>query len=43
MAAAAPSLALPWRKLGLTAVAAGAFAWFWANGPLDEPQPVFEF
>lgn len=43
MPAAAPTISLPWRKLALTGVAAGAFAWFWANGPLDEPQPVFEF
>jgi NosR/NirI family nitrous oxide reductase transcriptional regulator len=34
---------LPWRKLVMTAVVAAAFAWFWINGPLDEPQPVFEF
>ena len=20
-----------------------AYAFFWVNGPLDEPQPVFEF
>ena len=32
-----------WQKLGLTAVAAAGFAYFWVNGPLDEPQPVFEF
>lgn len=34
---------LPWRRLGLTAVAVAAFAFFWVNGPLQEPQPVFEF
>ncbi len=26
----------PWQKLGLTAAAAAAFAWFWVNGPLDQ-------
>lgn len=34
---------LPWRKLSLSTLAAGAFAFFWINGPLQEPQPVFEF
>lgn len=34
---------IPWQKLGLTMLAAVAFAFFWANGPLQEPQPVFEF
>lgn len=43
MAIGALAAGLPWRKLGLSAGAAALFAWFWANGPLDEPQPVFEF
>jgi len=34
---------LPWPKLGLTALAVAAYAFFWSNGPLQEPQPVFEF
>ena len=37
------NLHLPWQKLGLTVLAAGAYAFFWINGPLQEPQPVFEF
>lgn len=34
---------IPWQKLGLTALAVAAFVFFWVNGPLQEPQPVFEF
>jgi NosR/NirI family nitrous oxide reductase transcriptional regulator len=41
--AAAARPLLPWRRLGLSALAVGAFAWFAVNGPLDEPPPVFEF
>ncbi len=33
----------PWRKLGLSALVVAAYAFFWINGPLQEPQPVFEF
>jgi NosR/NirI family nitrous oxide reductase transcriptional regulator len=43
MVSAAANLHLPWQKLGLTALAALAYAFFWVNGPLQEPQPVFEF
>ncbi len=43
MARAAASWRLPWQKLGLTALAAGCYAFFWINGPLQERQPVFEF
>lgn len=43
MATAADSGRLPWRKLGLTVVAVAAYLFFWVNGPLQEPQPVFEF
>ncbi|MDH4021970.1 MAG: 4Fe-4S binding protein [Gammaproteobacteria bacterium] len=43
MASAASRIRLPWKKLGLTLLTAGAFAYFWINGPLQEPQPVFEF
>lgn len=34
---------IPWQKLGLTTLATAAYAFFWINGPLQEPQPVFEF
>ena len=34
---------VPWRKIGLTALVVAAFAYFWVNGPLQEPQPVFKF
>jgi len=34
---------ITWRKIALTAVAAAGFAWFWINGPLQEPAPVFKF
>ncbi|MCC7330428.1 MAG: FMN-binding protein [Gammaproteobacteria bacterium] len=37
------AMTIPWRKLGLSALVAAAFAFFWINGPLQEPQPVFEF
>ncbi len=37
------AIRIPWRKLGLTAVVAALYAYFWVNGPLQEPQPVFEF
>lgn len=40
---AASKLHIPWQKTGLTALAAAAYAFFWLNGPLQEPQPVFEF
>lgn len=43
MATAGGQLQVPWRKLGLTALAAGAYAFFWINGPLQERAPVFEF
>ncbi len=43
MVSAAANLRLPWQKLGLTALAAVAYVFFWVNGPLQEPQPVFEF
>jgi NosR/NirI family nitrous oxide reductase transcriptional regulator len=36
-------VSVPWRKIGLSAVGIAAFAFFWVNGPLQEPQPVFEF
>ncbi len=39
----ARNLRLPWPKLGLTALAVAVYAFFWTNGPLQEPQPVFEF
>ncbi len=41
--ATATLIRIPWRKLLLTAVAAAAAVYFWENGPLQEPQPVFEF
>ena len=41
MAAARPHV--PWQKLGLTALVAAGYAFFWINGPLQERQPVFEF
>lgn len=34
---------VPWRKIGLSALVVAAYAFFWINGPLQEPQPVFEF
>lgn len=34
---------VPWRKLGLSGLIIAAYAYFWVNGPLQEPQPVFEF
>lgn len=34
---------LAWQKFGLTALAMAAYAFFWINGPLQEPEPVFEF
>ena len=37
------AMTIPWRKLGLSALVAAAFAFFWINGPLQDPQPVFEF
>lgn len=37
------SIRLPWQKIGLTAIAGAAFVYFWVNGPLSEPAPVFEF
>ncbi|MFQ5634120.1 MAG: 4Fe-4S binding protein [Gammaproteobacteria bacterium] len=40
---ATPGNRLSWQKIGLTVVAGAAFAWFWINGPLQEPPPVFEF
>lgn len=43
MVSAAANLNLPWQKLGLTVLAAAAYVFFWINGPLREPQPVFEF
>ena len=39
----APRMRLPWQKLGLTALAAAAYVFFWINGPLQERPPVFEF
>ncbi len=43
MTSAAASPHLPWQKLGLTALVAAGYAFFWINGPLQERQPVFEF
>ncbi len=43
MSGAIGSIGLPWRKLGLTVAVAAAAWYFWVNGPLQEPQPVFEF
>ena len=34
---------LSWRKIGLTGFVVAAYTFFWINGPLQEPQPVFEF
>lgn len=41
--AGAATIRIPWRKLGLTALVAAAYGYFWVNGPLQERQPVFEF
>jgi NosR/NirI family nitrous oxide reductase transcriptional regulator len=43
MVSTAANLHFPWQKAGLTALAAVAYIFFWVNGPLQEPQPVFEF
>jgi NosR/NirI family nitrous oxide reductase transcriptional regulator len=43
MAGTVRNLHLAWQKFGLTALAIAAYAFFWTNGPLQEPQPVFEF
>ena len=34
---------VPWRKLGLLTLVVATYVFFWINGPLQEPQPVFEF
>ena len=43
MSSSAASFQFQWRKIGLTAAAVAAFAYFWVNGPLQERPPVFEF
>ncbi len=44
MAGMIPRLAeAPWKRLGLTTLTIAIFAFFWINGPLQAPQPVFEF
>ncbi|MEQ1802881.1 MAG: 4Fe-4S binding protein [Gammaproteobacteria bacterium] len=43
MAAATGSWRPAWQKVGLTALAAAVYAFFWTNGPLQERAPVFEF
>jgi NosR/NirI family nitrous oxide reductase transcriptional regulator len=43
MMSAVSKFHIPWQKSGLTVLVAVVFAFFWINGPLQEPQPVFEF